>query len=478
MNFISWSFVVLFSIVLAGRFLFGRRKTERSFVWFTMVASTVFVMWHVPIYILVMLTSISVDYTAALLIDRAPRDSTWRRAVLGVSMATNLLILGFFKYADFSLKTVELSLNLMGFDVQLPRLGLILPIGISFYTFGSMSYTIDVYRGRLRAIRRFQDFYYFVTFFPHLVAGPIVRAEQFFYQFARSRRPRLKVFNHAAFLIVRGAFLKIVCADNIARVVNIYWPQGYLRACLGTPLENHAYSGDLAVLVLLFGAQIFCDFEGYSSIARGLAYLLGYRFPINFRNPYIAGSFSNFWERWHITLSSWLRDYLYRPLGGNRVSTTRTYDNLVIVMLLGGLWHGASVTFVCWGAIHGMALAIERTLCLNRPARSAALRLTWYLVVQSVVMLAWIFFRSAGIGGALTFISNIGDLKFGGLDRDIVLASTFLLPPAAMHLYGFLVEKSVVQPLGRLGQAALVGAMLFAVMIMHGESSEFLYFQF
>ena len=173
-----------------------------------------------------------------------------------------------------------------------------------------MSYTIDVYRGRLRAVRRFQDFYYFVTFFPHMVAGPIVRAEQFFYQFARPRLLRLRVFNHAAFLIVRGAFLKIVCADNIARVVNIYWPYSYSRACAGTPLQHSAYSGDLVVLVLLFAAQIFCDFEGYSSIARGLAYLLGYRFPINFRNPYIAGSFSNFWERWHITLSSWLRDYL------------------------------------------------------------------------------------------------------------------------------------------------------------------------
>ena len=245
MNFVSWSFVALFIVVLGGRLLFGHRKTERSFVWFTIAASTIFVMWHVPIYILVMLTSISVDYGAALLIDSAPRESAWRRAVLGASMATNLLILGFFKYADFSLKTVEHSLNLMGFDAQLPRLGLILPIGISFYTFGSMSYTMDVYRGRLRAIRRFQDFYYFVTFFPHMVAGPIVRAEQFFYQFARPRRLRLRVFNQAAFLIVRGAFLKMVCADNISRVVNIYWSDCYSRGCAGTPLQDAAYSGDL-----------------------------------------------------------------------------------------------------------------------------------------------------------------------------------------------------------------------------------------
>lgn len=180
MNFISWAFVALFSMVFAGRLMFGRRKTEPKFVWFTIVASTVFVMWHVPIYILVMLTSISVDYAAALLIDSQPLDWPWRKSVLIVSMTSNLLILGFFKYSDFFLATAERSLKQVGAIVHLPRLGLILPIGISFYTFGSMSYTIHVYRGRLHAIRRFRDFYYFVTFFPHMVAGPIIRARQFF----------------------------------------------------------------------------------------------------------------------------------------------------------------------------------------------------------------------------------------------------------------------------------------------------------
>ena len=478
MNFVSWAFVSLFSAVMASRLLFGRRKTERPFVWFTIIASTIFVMWHVPIYILIMLTSISVDYAAALVIDRAPPVWPWRKAVLAVSMTTNLFILGFFKYADFALDLVKRSLSLMGLSVKMPHLGLILPIGISFYTFGSMSYTIDVYRGRLRAIRRFQDFYYFVTFFPHMVAGPIVRAEQFFYQFARTRRLRLKVVNHAAFLITRGLFLKMVCADNLGRTVTAYWADGYPRRCAGTPLADTSCSSNLFVLALIFGAQIFCDFEGYSSIARGLAYLLGYRFPINFRNPYIAGSFSNFWERWHITLSRWLRDYLYIPLGGNRLSLPRTYANLLLVMLLGGLWHGALLTFVCWGAIHGLALAIERALGLNRPAHNAAVRLIWYVLVQSVVMLAWVFFRSGDVTGAVRFVRNIADLKIGALNPNIALASIFLLPPAAMHLYGLLVEKSVIRPMGRMGLAALAGAMLFGVIALHGESSEFLYFQF
>src|SRR5580704_5871940 len=178
MNFISWSFVALFAVVLAGRLLFGRRSNEPGFVWLTIIASTVFVMWHVPVYILVMLASITIDYRAALLIDQNPREWPWRKAVLGISLTCNLLILGFFKYADFFLASVERSLNVLGLGVHLPRLGLILPIGISFYTFGSMSYTIDVYRGRLKAIRRFRDYYYFVAFFPHLVAGPIIRAGQ------------------------------------------------------------------------------------------------------------------------------------------------------------------------------------------------------------------------------------------------------------------------------------------------------------
>jgi alginate O-acetyltransferase complex protein AlgI len=481
MNFISWSFVALFAVVFAARLLIGRRKTERSFVWFTIVASTIFVMWHVPVYILILLTTVTVDYTAARIIDRAPPKWPWRKAVLGISLACNLLLLGFFKYADFSITMMERSLNSMGLGVQLPRLGLILPIGISFYTFGSMSYTIDVYRRRLRAIRRFQDFYYFVTFFPHMVAGPIVRAGQFFYQFSRPRRPRLVVFNRAAFLIIRGVFLKMVCADNIGRVVSIYWPYGAPRGGIGTPFAGQGYSGDLILLALLFSAQIFCDFEGYTSIARGLAYLLGYRFPINFRYPYIAGSFNDFWQRWHITLSSWLRDYLYVPLCGDlkrRTPLPRAYGSIFLVMLLAGLWHGAAATFVCWGAIHGVALVIERILGFDPPPRHFGLRPAWRLVVQSVAVFALIFFRSASVSGALGFIHNIGDLRFGAINGDIATACMFLVPPFVMHLHGFLEERASVPPLSRLEQAVLAGAMLFAVVSIHGDSSEFLYFQF
>jgi alginate O-acetyltransferase complex protein AlgI len=433
----------------------------------------------VPIYVFVMLTSISVDYVAARLIGQAPEGSRRRPLLLFFSMATNLLILGFFKYADFFLRMTEQCFHAAGYGGRLPQLGLILPMGISFYTFGSMSYTIDVYRGRLKAINRFESFYYFVTFFPHLVAGPIVRAEQFFYQFTRPRRLWLKVFNQGAYLIIRGAFLKMVCADNIAPVVNSCWKAACTRGGVAeSPLSTGQGPADLVLLALLFSAQIFCDFEGYTSIARGLAYLMGYRFPINFNNPYIAGSFSNFWERWHITLSSWLRDYLYIPLGGNRISPRRTYVNLLAVMLLGGLWHGAGLTFIAWGAFHGTALAAERFLGLNRRDRSRSVRVLWCLAVQIGVLFGWVLFRSGSLGDVMNFLRNLVDLKMSAPNRHLLWASAFLLPIVGMHLHGLLAEKGWLRPVGTLEKAALAGLMLFAVLAIHGPSSEFIYFQF
>jgi alginate O-acetyltransferase complex protein AlgI len=468
MNFISWAFVFLAIPILIGRAVFGRRKNERAFVWSTIFVSTIFVMWHVPAYITVMLTSIGVDYAAAIAIENAPAGSPRRKWFLALSMTTNLAILGFFKYTNFALMQTEHSLRLLGIRTSFRRLGLILPMGISFYTFGSMSYTVDVYRGRLKAVRRFQDFYYFVTFFPHLVAGPIVRAEQFFYQYARTRRPLLKVINHGGFLIIRGAFLKMVCANNIAPAVQRLW---------GASQGN---STDLVLLTLLFAAQIFCDFEGYSSIARGLAYWLGFRFPLNFDNPYIAPTFSNFWERWHITLSRWLRDYLYIPLGGNRRSASRTYLNLLTVMLLGGLWHGASMTFVVWGGIHGAALAVERLFGLNRrdARRGPVVRFAWFVVVQVTVLVAWIFFRSISLTAAIGFIRGILRMHFAQPAPALSRAMLLVIPVAVIHLYGYLVETRLIKRLGPRGYAALAGVMFFLILAAYGESSEFIYFQF
>ena len=445
-----------------------RNKNERAFVWFTIVASTIFVMWHVPIYILVMLTTISVDYFAAILIARASEGSFNRRLLLFCSMAMNLAILGFFKYTNFAFDNLSVVLRLAHYKpIQLPYLTVALPIGISFYTFGSMSYTIDVYRKRLKPVTRFADFYHFVTFFPHLVAGPIIRAEQFFYQSPRIRRLRLRTINRGSFLIIRGLFLKMVCADNLSNPVVRYWNDASNTAAVNL------------MLALLFACQIFADFEGYSSIARGLAYLMGYRFPLNFDNPYIAGSFSNFWTRWHITLSTWLRDYLYIPLGGNRHGASRTYFNLICVMFLGGLWHGAGMTFILWGLLHGIALAIERLIGLNRnKPRPLIVNFCWYVVVQATVVAGWILFRSPTLERAGDFFQVILHHQFAVLPYPVHVAAYFALPVLVMHMFGFLVEHRVVPRLRPVQQAMLAGIMLVAIFLMHGVSGEFIYFQF
>lgn len=475
MSFISWAFFLLMLPVLAARLTLGRKRTEPLYFAFIMLASTVFVCWYIPIYICIMLVSIGVDYVAARLIWGSPANSPWRGVYLFASLATNLLLLSFFKYANFFLGPVRHLLAIaLPHAPTIPVLAIALPMGISFYTFGSMSYTIDVYRGRMQPVQHFGGFYFFLTFFPHMVAGPIIRAEQFFYQVWRRRRLHLRVFNEGAYQIIRGLFLKMVLADHIGHAVEGAWPTTAAQA-LSAP------SPQLLLLAVLFGAQIFCDFEGYTSIARGLAYWLGFRFPLNFNNPYLAGSFSNFWERWHITLSTWLRDYLYIPLGGNRKSRVRTYANLLVVMVLGGLWHGAAGTFVVWGCVHGLALAGERLLGLNGKhgwRRFVIVALPWYLVTQIIVLLTWVLFRSDTIDVATGMVVRILHWTDGPIVAPLAWASLALLPVVVMHLHGFLVEHRLLRPIGRMPQAVMAAVLLMAVLTLYARSTAFIYFRF
>ena len=473
MDFISWAFALLFAPVLLARVTIGRNRTERPFLWVLLVASTVFVCWYVPAYIAIMLVSIGVDYAAAIAIDRAPRGSAVGKLWLAGSLTTNLALLAAFKYADFALAVWHRAVAPFQHHVHRPHVtGILLPIGISFYTFGSMSYTIDVYRGRIVPVRRFRDLYFFVAFFPHMVAGPIIRAERFFYQVPRRRRLSVRSFNEGGYQIIRGLFLKMVCADNIAPAVNDGWAAGY---------DPGTGSAHRLILACLFAAQIFCDFEGYTGIARGLAYWLGFRFPINFDNPYLARSFSNFWERWHITLSTWLRDYLYVPLGGNRRGVGRTYANLIVVMALGGLWHGPAMTFVAWGLLHGAALAVERGIGLNRrrsPLVERAVRPAWYVVVQATVLVAWVVFRSDSVRGAARFVAGIARARPGPVPEPVAFACWFMVPVAVMHLHGRAVEAGWLRPLGRFSQGLLAAVLLVFVLTCYGTSSAFIYFRF
>ena len=470
MNFVSYSFAVLFLIVLVCRLTFGRRKVERPYVAVLLLSSLVFYGWHVPVFLAILVFSAGVDYVAALALAnrRDARDGS-RRWILAISLGTNLGLLAFFKYANFVLGAFDDAAQVAGFRPAIPTLELMLPMGISFYTFQSMSYTIDVYRRQLQPLRNFWSFLLYISFFPQLVAGPIVRAIDFLPQMPRVRRIHLQVVNEALFLLTGGYFLKMVCADNIAVFVNEHWDSGYVPG---------ANSVALFWLAVMFGAQIFCDFAGYSNIARGLALMLGYRLPVNFNAPYIAGSFKNFWERWHITLSSWLRDYLYVPLGGNRVSRVRTYVNLMTVMVLGGLWHGAAWTFVVWGALHGGGLAVERALGLQRAGHTTLVTALWWVVVQSLVLVAWVFFRSDSLPGAWQFLANIARLEWGTPNELIRFGSWFLIPPVTMHLWRWLEERQVVSQLGGLRKAALTGVFVFFILTAYGPTNAFIYFQF
>ena len=470
MNFVSYSFAALFLIVFACRLTFGRRKVERPYVAVLLISSLIFYGWHVPAYLAVLVLSAVIDFFAARAIADLPPDRLRaRRGILVISLITNLGLLAFFKYANFALGAVADVAGVAGLQPAMPTIDLLLPMGISFYTFQSMSYTIDVYRGRLAPLQNFWLFLLYISFFPQLVAGPIVRAVEFIPQLPRVRRVRLRVVNEALFLLTGGYFLKMVCADNIAVFVNEHWDAGY---------EPGANSVALVWLAVMFGAQIFCDFAGYSNIARGLALMLGFRLPLNFNAPYIAGSFKNFWERWHITLSSWLRDYLYVSLGGNRGSRVRTYFNLLTVMVLGGLWHGAAWTFVVWGALHGAALAVERALGLQRASVPGVVRVLWWAAVQVVVLVAWIFFRSDHIAGAWQFVVNIAAFELAAPNDVIRFGSWFLIPPVLMHVWRLLEERHLAPAVAGYGKAALTAVFVFFILSAYGPTNAFIYFQF
>lgn len=342
-----------------------------------------------------------VDYFVALGIEGA--DSRRRkRLLLLVSMTANLGLLAFFKYYGFFAQELTELLHAVGAPAMVPTLRIILPVGISFYTFQTMSYTIDVYRGDCKAARSLLDFAVYVAFFPQLVAGPIERASHFLPQVLAERRPTAIDFRDGLYLVISGMFRKVVIADNMAPLVNTIFAQ-----------KAAELSGwEVMFGIYAFAFQIYGDFSGYSAIARGVSKWLGFDLMANFHMPYFAVSPSDFWRRWHISLSQWLRDYLYIPLGGNRGGTLATYRNLTLTMLLGGLWHGANWTFVVWGAIHGAMLCVYRALGDGRSPRAeqaSPLRRGCAMVLMfHLVCFAWLFFRAESLTQAITMLGCLG----------------------------------------------------------------------
>ena len=330
-----------------------------------------------------------------------------RKVLLGFSVVTNLTILGFFKYYNFFVDNFSyLAESIFGHTPNTLILNVVLPVGISFFTFQTMSYAIDVYRGKMTASPSLVDVAVYVSFFPQLVAGPIERGKHLLPQFQRPRTIDSEGFRDGVWLIAWGLYKKVVVADNMALIVNnVFGPYDNFSSMMAVPEDGMR----VLVAIYAFAFQIYCDFSGYSDIARGTAKLLGFDIMLNFNLPYFSRSPSEFWHRWHMSLSTWLRDYLYIPLGGNRGGTYKTYRNLIITMLLGGLWHGAAWTFVLWGAFHGAVLVVYRVLAPNADRQ----RPKWWLgVIQGVIMfhivcLGWLIFRAQNLTTIGIFLRSI-----------------------------------------------------------------------
>lgn len=416
--------------------------------------------------------STAVSYAGGLAIADA-RDPRLRRAVLAAAVAIHLCLLGFFKYFDFITLSANQLAHLLGLEHELPFIEVLLPLGISFFTFHGISYLTDVYRGDVAVCRRPIDMLLYMSFFPQLVAGPIVRASYFLPQL---RAPGLEPIPLTAslLLILGGLFKKVVVAN-------------YLATQLVDPVfaEPTSYGGpDLLLAVYGYAVQIYCDFSAYSDMAIGMAALIGFRFPPNFAQPYRAQRLREFWQRWHISLSTWLRDYLYKPLGGNRRGPLKTYRNLLVTMLLGGIWHGAGWKFVAWGALHGGGLAVERALepWLGRTAESAWGRALSRLVVFHFVCLGWVFFRAEDFTVASLYLGRLATGWSAGLQA----AQPF---PVLLILFGLLAQfipkgffEQAVDSLGRLpvwSQGSLAGLAVAAINALGPAGvAPFIYFRF
>jgi alginate O-acetyltransferase complex protein AlgI len=423
--FSSHLFVYYFlPLVLAAYFLAPRRAQNLVLTLF----SFVFYGWANVAFIPLLMTSTLIDYLCGLgltggfrrpwrgelpLLEPGGPRSRAQKTILTVSITANLLLLGFFKYFNFSVDSYNAVVAAFGFTgLRLDSvMRVVLPLGISFYTFKSMSYAIDVYRGDARAMRDLLDFFCFESMFPDLVAGPIIRFSEIADQLAHRTITSEKFARGVSFFCL-GMAKKVLLANPCGRIADTTFGAASLGAL-------DAWQGLFA-----YAFQIYFDFSGYSDMAIGLALMLGFMFPKNFDSPYKAESITDFWRRWHLSLSTWLRDYLYIPLGGNRKGETRTYINLVLVMLIGGLWHGAAWTFVIWGAIHGGWLALERALgkdsWYRRLPHVGRVALTFF-----IVLIAWVFFRAPDLGSALRYLGSMtggmaaqpGASLIGGLIR-------------------------------------------------------------
>jgi alginate O-acetyltransferase complex protein AlgI len=471
--FNSITFIVFFAAFL-GLWTLPFGWTTRRVV--LLLASYLFYASWSPPFVILLWVSTVVDFFAARWIAAEERPGP-RKLALTISLAANLGLLGFFKYGGFLEENFEHLAAMAGLAYHAPKWNIVLPLGISFYTFQTLSYTLDVYQRRIAPSRSFLNFALFVTFFPHLVAGPIMRPRDLLSQFATPKRATRPMLLWGLALMTVGLFEKIVLADAF-----LAGPADKVFKATMALLPLDAWTG-----VLAFAGQIFFDFSGYTTTAIGAALCLGFSLPQNFNSPYAAVGFSDFWRRWHISLSTWLRDYLYISLGGNRRGRVRTYANLMITMLLGGLWHGANWTFVVWGGLHGLYLVVERWVTARVGKRPAFQTLGFKIAVAAftflLVCVAWVFFRAPDFAGAARILASMAVtpakakplLYLNDIIAVVAIVGLMLVSHWRMRTTSL---EAVVARTPALVLALAWSVMGVLILTSQGSDNAFIYFQF
>lgn len=468
MLFNSFEYLFFFPIVTIIYFLLPHR-----FRWIVLLfTSCIFYMFFKPEYILILLFTIIIDYYAGKLI-AAAQNKKKRKSYLLVSLIANILVLAIFKYYNFINGNITGLALLLGYNIHIPFLAILLPIGLSFHTFQAMSYTIEVYRGNQLPEKHFGIYALYVMFFPQLVAGPIERPQNLLHQFYEKKKLNIDKITSGLKLISWGLFKKLVIADRLSPIVDQVYN------------NPNDYSGfKIIIATIFFAEQIYCDFSGYSDIAIGSARVLGFDLMKNFRNPYFSISVSEFWSRWHISLSTWFRDYLYIPLGGNRVNFSRLVFNLLLTFLLSGLWHGANWTFVIWGLLNGTFISIEIILkkIFIKHHNFSLPNFIKYIITITEICFTWLFFRSNNLNDAGILIKNI--FRYDkGLELNNLYVGMGLLFIIILELIQFFDEKykllsrvkELPYPLRIVAYAIFISILLnFGIF----NKSQFIYFQF
>lgn len=472
MLFNSVEFAIFFPLVFALYWGLLRQKLRLQNAFLLFVSYFFYGWWDWRFLLLIFFSSL-LDYAVGIALSQTEQAAR-RKWLLAASLASNLGMLGFFKYYNFFAQSFADAFTLLGQPIPLNRLEIILPVGISFYTFQTLSYTIDVFRRQLTPTRDFVAFFAFVSFFPQLVAGPIERASHLLPQFFRPRHFDYNSAREGIMQIFWGLFKKVVIADNLAFFVDTVY---------GNPFDYRGFP--LLWATLFFAVQIYCDFSGYSSMARGMARLLGFDLMVNFDRPYLATDIRSFWRRWHISLSTWFRDYVYIPLGGNRGSAWQRNGRVLLTFLVSGLWHGANWTFMVWGGLHGAFNMLAGTALLRKLPRAAGMGLT-----LTFVLLAWVFFRAANLSEAFYILRNMF-----AFDRQLLIGVAIITPFVFVQNLCWIVLLFGIEWLqemrlkgrwawrGQGGEGEITWAytvLLILLIYLFGsfEKQEFIYFQF